>query len=563
MANFGAIAEAPDGVKSLRGLVLRLAVEGALSEPLDEDDAPDVLLRSIRKACETTAEDNGWRFKALPDRVEPFCRAPSRWACESLGNLGVALGGGTPSKQRHEFWEGDIPWVSPKDMKRDVIDDSIDHVSELAVESSAAKLIDAPALLMVLRGMILAHSFPVAITSRSVTINQDLKALVLGDPRTAPYLLLAMRAAKNAVLSLVETSSHGTCRLSAAAVLGLGVPIPPIAEQKRIVAKVEQLMTMLDDLEQHQERKRTVAIHVSKASLDSLVNADDPDQLARAWERVSENFRVIAGSRDALDDVTDSVLSLAMSGSLSRPPERSDTLGIVGRAVAGVAEANRKTRRRGTVEPDVPKSERLRTTPAWWTWTRLGAVTEISGGVTKGRKLAGRTTTVLPYLRVANVQRWQLELDLMKEIEIPSDEIEKYRLIRGDVLLTEGGDWDKLGRAVVWRDELELCLHQNHVFKVRMVTDEILPEWVEAWCNCRAGRTYFQGAAKQTTNLASINMTQLRNLPIPLPSRVEQAEILAHNRRLRAECHRVQQLLAAHSDAAARVATAATSPATV
>ena len=110
---------------------------------------------------------------------------------------------------------------------------------------------------------------------------------------------------------------------------------------------------------------------------------------------------------------------------------------------------------------------------------------------------------------------------------MPVDEVEKYELASGDLLTTEGGDWDKVGRTAIWRGEIAQCLHQNHVFRSRPYTDKFSSRWVELYLNSPPAREYFAGSSKQTTNLASINMTQLRACAFPVPPLAEQQRIVA------------------------------------
>jgi hypothetical protein len=172
--------------------------------------------------------------------------------------------------------------------------------------------------------------------------------------------------------------------------------------------------------------------------------------------------------------------------------------------------------------------------PPGWAWAKLEEVADVAGGVAKGRDLTGKQVVSVPYLRVANVQRGYLDLSEIKTIEILSDEREKYALQSGDVLFTEGGDADKLGRSVVWRGEVPGCINQNHVFRVRLLTEELRPEWLMLCANSPYGRAYFQNAAKQTTNLASINLSQLAFFRLPVPPLREQEQII----------RRVEELLA-------------------
>lgn len=148
----------------------------------------------------------------------------------------------------------------------------------------------------------------------------------------------------------------------------------------------------------------------------------------------------------------------------------------------------------------------------------------VSSGITMGRKTSNATRPV-PYVTVANVQERRLDLSAVKTIEATEAEIERYRLLAGDLLLTEGGDPDKLGRGTLWRGELDLCIHQNHVFRVRVKRPDLLDATYLNWhVGSRRGKAYFLRSAKQTTGIASINSTQLKGFPVLLPPLSEQAK---------------------------------------
>lgn len=157
---------------------------------------------------------------------------------------------------------------------------------------------------------------------------------------------------------------------------------------------------------------------------------------------------------------------------------------------------------------------------------KLSNIASVSGGITKGRKLDRCDTLTLPYLRVANVQNGFLDLREVKSIQLKKSEKDKYLLKYGDVLYTEGGDRDKLGRGTVWRNEIENCVHQNHVFKARLDLDYALPEYVAYWSMSTPARNYFYQKGKQSVNLASINKTVLSDLLLPLPSVATQQKII-------------------------------------
>ena len=172
---------------------------------------------------------------------------------------------------------------------------------------------------------------------------------------------------------------------------------------------------------------------------------------------------------------------------------------------------------------------------------RLDEISQIMGGITKGRDLSNSDTIELPYLRVANVQNGYLDLSVIKMIQLRQDEKERYLLKRGDVLYTEGGDRDKLGRGTVWRDEIPDCVHQNHVFKARIDQERAVPEYVAYWSMSTQARNYFYQKGKQSVNLASINKTVLSALTIPLPIIEIQKEIINHIESRLSVCDSIEQ----------------------
>lgn len=164
--------------------------------------------------------------------------------------------------------------------------------------------------------------------------------------------------------------------------------------------------------------------------------------------------------------------------------------------------------------------------PKGWTMRRLADISEIQSGIQVGKRRSGREELVeVPYLRVANVQRGWLNLDEIKTISVTSEEKARLLLAKGDVLMNEGGDRDKLGRGWVWHSEIDECIHQNHVFRIRMKAETLPPEFVSHFANER-GQQYFFDEGTQTTNLASISKRKVSALPLPAPPFEEAVEIV-------------------------------------
>ena len=164
--------------------------------------------------------------------------------------------------------------------------------------------------------------------------------------------------------------------------------------------------------------------------------------------------------------------------------------------------------------------------PESWEVIPLSKCAFVQTGIAKGRKISPGEGIELPYLRVANVQDGYLDLAEMKAITIGKKEQQRYVLQDGDIVLTEGGDFDKLGRGFIWHGQIENCVHQNHIFAVRPDASRLSNEFFAYQSQSPYGKRYFLSVAHKTTNLACINTTKLKAFPVLLPNPNEQQEII-------------------------------------
>lgn len=212
---------------------------------------------------------------------------PMGWNIKAFDKVGKFISGGTPDKNNIEFWTGNFPWVSPKDMKLPVISNAQDHVSEIVFNRTNLKRLEPNHLLIVVRGMILAHSFPTAINSVSVAINQDMKAILPFDDIGVLFLKNCLDIMKPQILNLVSTAGHGTKKFGSDAMSKLIIPIPPRNIQKLFENKARQLMKMSIRIKEYQNKTELLLKSLSQqvfseritididAELEALVNAID------------------------------------------------------------------------------------------------------------------------------------------------------------------------------------------------------------------------------------------------------------------------------------------------
>lgn len=186
--------------------------------------------------------------------VEWLGEIPTHWFVKPMKYLVTFRSGGTPDKSQLSYWEGTIPWASAKDLKSEWIRDTQDHITQQALDDGAAELVEAGSLLVVVRGMILAHSFPVATALTRLAINQDLKALTPRDDISADYLAWLLRGSREETLSRLDEAGHGTKALRMEAWSAMNLPLPPLAEQSAIAAFLSAEANKIDALITDQNR---------------------------------------------------------------------------------------------------------------------------------------------------------------------------------------------------------------------------------------------------------------------------------------------------------------------
>ncbi|HIJ23947.1 MAG TPA: hypothetical protein HPP64_13715 [Gammaproteobacteria bacterium] len=183
--------------------------------------------------------------------------------------------------------------------------------------------------------------------------------------------------------------------------------------------------------------------------------------------------------------------------------------------------------------PDVPMRdsgvEWVGDMPKHWEVKKLKYFSDVQSGITLGKQYGGKNLSNYPYLRVANVQAGFFDLSEIAVLSVPTRVAEQYFVRAGDILITEGGDIDKLGRGMVWENQVGNCLHQNHIFAVRVQLELVSEYFISLALGSDYGRRYFTHTANKTTNLASTNKTKLGNFSVAIPPPQEQQEVLKYS----------------------------------
>ncbi|MBC8414748.1 restriction endonuclease subunit S [bacterium] len=272
--NFDTLYTVPENVTKLRQTILQLAVQGKLV-PQDPNDEPaSELLKRVKVEKEKLIKEKKIKKeKSLPhiSGDEMPYMLPKGWEWVRLGQLGEVCGGGTPSKKVSEYWNGSIPWVSPKDMKFDILIHSEMTISNKAINNSSVRMIVPGSILIVARSGILKHTLPVCINSMECTVNQDIKVLMPHLKSINTYIQVMLKGFENLILDTLVKDGMTVQSLLYSEFFTYPFPFPPLSEQKRIVAKVDQLMQICDDLESRLKQSQKDSEKLLQAVLHETV----------------------------------------------------------------------------------------------------------------------------------------------------------------------------------------------------------------------------------------------------------------------------------------------------
>lgn len=320
------------------------------------------------------------------------------------------------------------------------------------------------------------------------------------DPRFA--LIAFQHFARNAVFSRVA-KGVGIHHLGADRFSAIPFPLPPLNEQRRIVAKIEELFSDLDAavaaLKRAKANLKNYRAAVLKAAVEGKLTAEwrtkNPTEPA---SKLLE--RILAERRRKWE--ADQLAKFAAAG--KEPPK------------------NWKAK---YVEPKGPDTSGLPDLPEGWCWASVEQIGEVQGGIQKQPKRVPRDNS-FPFLRVANVHRNRLELVEVHQMELFAGELDRLRLQPDDLLIVEGnGSKAEIGRSAIWNGEIENCVHQNHIIRVRLLTGS--SRYLNAYWNSPSGNGRVMEQAASTSGLYTLSVTKVCALPVPLPPIVEQSMIVA------------------------------------
>ena len=533
------------GIDRLRTLILDLAVRGRLVPQEERDEPAEMLLKLIAEGRLQLIKAGFIRgsktASVRADVTGPFA-IPSSWVWVRLDQLGAIVGGGTPpaNDQTNFATPGQgIPWLTPADLsgyEGKYIASGQRDLTEKGAATSSAKVMPAGTVLFTSRAPI----GYVAIAANPIATNQGFKSVIPAIDGLSQYIALTLTA----FAEEIDANAPGTTfkEVSGKIVEAIPFPLPPLAEQQRIVAKADELMALCDTIETQSALALEAHQTLVETLLATLVNSVDASDLAANWVRLETHFDTLFTTEASIDALKKAVLDLTIRGKIARQDDRDEPARLMlQRLHAEQGNGKRASKSAKTSAGSVEPAFQL---PSTWEWSTLG---DLSVDMRYGTsKKCERGSAGTPVLRIPNVSGGVVNLIDLKFGPLDDRERGNLTLNRGDLLIIRSnGSLEIVGRFAVVPQLEQQTAFAGYLVRARVDQTCALPQYIWYASNSKWMRDNIEGPIRHGVGLKNLNLTELSSLRIPLPPIAEQQRIVANVDELMALCDALKGQLGA------------------
>lgn len=547
LALYERIAEAPDAVPRLRRFILDLAVRGKLvAQDPTEEPASELLKRiAAEKARLVKAGERREPRNAIEIKREdlPFV-SPVHWAWARLIDISrPSYGFAFKSSQFNEKKRG-MPLIRIRDISK------MDTEAYYEGEYDPVYLVNEDDYLVGMDGdfNLRRWSGPVALLNQRVMRVNEWRCEIEPEFVRLPLQMILDYLHGDTSLTTVK-------HLSAKQVNGIEIPLPPLAEQRRIVARVDELMDLLDRLGAARTAREATRDRLGAASLARLTAPDTtaedfPDHARFALDALP----ALTARPDQVRALRQTILNLAVRGKLvPQDPNDEPASELLKRIAAERVRLVREGAIRSKKQPaPLVEDELPFEGPSGWRWTTLAQAFVVTGGI---QKTPARTPkeNAFPYLGVGNVYRNRIDLTNLKQFELQDGELGKFALKPFDIMVVEGnGSASEIGRCAMWEGQVEDCVHQNHLIRCRPIEPDV-SRYAMLYLNSPLGMDEMTELAITSAGLYNLSVGKISKIAIPLPPLAEQHRIVARVDELMALCDRLEAALTTADTTRARL----------
>ncbi|MFM0356722.1 restriction endonuclease subunit S [Paraburkholderia nemoris] len=536
---FQQLATAPDGVARLRELILSLAVQGRLVPQDSRDEPATTLLQRVRHEKDSLIAEGKIKrdtpVALIADAEKPY-DLPVGWEWCSLDQI-AAVGTGTtpPRDNRDYYFPPSTRWVTSGETGQPFIENTAQHVSDLALRETSLRVYPAHTLIIAMygqgktRGQISELLVPAAT-------NQACAGIVLINEET--YHRRYVKLFFEKIYDEIREQAAGGAQpnLNVGKVKSTLIPIPPLAEQARIVAKVDELMRLCDELENRGRLEAEQHARLTATLFDALAASESSHALAENWARVAAHFDLLLDRPEAVDALERTILELAVRGLLLPVGERNGTTSLLDETTTANSfeQADGATDDSLNVAPyDIPLS---------WSWIRFGEIMRDLRYGTSAKcdyEIEG-----IPVLRIPNLKNGRISTEDLKFGVLTTQEVARLALVPGDLLLVRSnGSATLVGSAALVGEESRDFAFAGYLMRIRLREDVALPTYILLALETEGVRAQIEGPIRTTSGVKNINSTEVSRLRLPLPPLDTQYRIVDQVDNLRCLCADLRERL--------------------
>ena len=424
------------------------------------------------------------------------------WQFLPIKDFAHTTSGGTPKRGVAEYYNGDVPWVKSGDLNDSHLNKVDEYITELGLDKSSAKLFKPGTLLIALYGATIGR---LSILNIEASTNQAVCGITVPKDVDVKYLFYYLLSIRQ---KLIDQGKGGAQpNINQQIVKETVVPLAPPEQQKRIVAKIEELFSHIDAGIAALKKAKQLLKQYRQSVLKTAVTGE----LTKEWREA--NKAKLEPASELLERI------------LKERREKWEEQQLEQFKAKGKMPKDDKWKGKYK-EPIAYDGTPLFELPDEWCWVYMGQLGDVIGGLTKNKKRE-QLKQQLPYLRVANVYANELRLDDVTQIGVKENELERVLLEKGDLLIVEGnGSPEQIGRLAIWDGSIEPCVHQNHLIKIRL-QEKDSGNYLMYWLSSLGGRDAILQVASSTSGLYTLSISKVSGLPVPMPPIEEQVEI--HN----------------------------------
>jgi type I restriction enzyme, S subunit len=543
--NFAYLADAPNGVQKLRELALQLAVRGKLVSQDPADEPASKLLERIRAEKARLASERRTRndlLSSVPVDDWPY-ELPNGWKWVTIGEVAIIQGGKRlPAGATFSEQPTSHIYIQVTNMKNGtILTQNLKYISDSVFEGIRRYIINKEDLYITIAGTIAQPGeVPEVFDGMNLTENA---AKIVFRSINKKFLLTALQSEPLQSQFRQKTNQLAQPKLALKRIADALLPLPPIAEQERIVAKINQLMALCDELEARQQKSHQKLFRLNNAALDRLTSASCPVDYPAATQLVRDSFDFLYTDPETIGKLRQAILQLAVKGRLvPQDPTEEPAAMLLERIRQEKARlVKEKKIRKADLLPAIPADDAPYELPNGWEWVRLGDLREVVEYGTSQK--AHDAPRGVPILRMNNIASGSVVLANLKYVESSIDELPKLYLKENDLLFNRTNSYELVGKTGIFQGDSDKYTFASYLIRIR-VLDIVNPHYVNLVMNSPFFRTtQIEPEITQQCGQANFNGTKLVNSLIPLPPPAEQRRIVSKVDRLIALCDSLETRL--------------------